>query len=53
MNTGIVIVRIMFCGGVIGARAFTGMSEARKWARKVMRMGRNEADGPQLEVEYN
>ena len=53
MNTGIVIARILFCGNVIGARAFPGMDEAREWARNVMRMGRNESDGPQFTVEYS
>ena len=52
MNT-IVIVRVLFCSKVIGARAFPGMGEARKWARKVVRMGDTEPDGPQFEVEYS
>ena len=55
MNTNdvIVIVRILFCGNVIGARGFPGKDKAREWARKVVGMGRNEADGPQFEVEYS
>ena len=52
-NEGIVIVRVLFCGSVIAARAFPGMGAAREWGRKIVGMGRNEADGPQFEVEYN
>ena len=55
MNTNdvIVIVRILFCGNVIAARAFPGKDKARMWARKVAGMGRIEPDGPQFEVEYS
>ena len=53
MKDGIVIVRVLFCGNVIGARAFPGMNGAREWARKVEGMGRIERDGPQFEVEYS
>ena len=53
MTDGIVIVRILFCGNVIAARAFPGMNNAREWARKVVGMGRIERDGPQFEVEYS
>ena len=53
MNTGIVIVRVLFCGSIIGARAFPGMNEAQEWARKVTKMGNVERDGPQFEVEYS
>lgn len=53
MNTSIVIVRVLFCSNVIGAKAFTCMDEARKWARKFTEMGRIEKDGPQFEVEYS
>ena len=53
MNTDIVIVRVLFCGSVISARAFPGMNEARCWARKVEGMGNVERDGPQFEVEYS
>ena len=52
-NAGIVIVRILFCGNVIAARAFPGSGEAREWARKFTGMGRIERDGPQFEVEYS
>lgn len=52
-NDGIVIVRILFCGNVIAARAFPGMNGAREWARKVEVMGDAERDGPQFEVEYS
>ena len=52
-NDGIVIVMILFCGNVIGAKSFAGMGEARKWARKVVGMGRLEKDGPQFYVEYS
>ena len=52
-NDGIVIVRILFCGSVIAARAFPGMNWAREWARKVEGMGNVERDGPQFEVEYS
>ena len=47
----IVIVRILFCGNVIAVRAFPGKDKAREWARKIEGMGRNEAAGPQFEVE--
>ena len=50
---GIVIVRILFCSEVIGARAFPGMDAARTWARKVVGMGNMGRDGPQFEVEYS
>ena len=53
MKDGIVIVRILFCGTVIGARAFPGKDKAREWARKVAWIGRIERDGPQFEVEYS
>ena len=53
MTDGIVIVRILFCGNVIAARAFPGMNNAREWARKIEGMGRIERDGPQFEVEYS
>ena len=49
----IVIVRILFCGNVIAARAFSGMNGAREWARKVEGMGNVEPDGPQFEAEYS
>ena len=49
----VVIVRVLFCSEVIGARAFPGMGEAREWARKVVGMGRIERDGPQFVVEYS
>ena len=49
----IVIVRILFCGNVIGARAFPSVHAARKWARKFTEMGCLEKDGPQFEVEYS
>ena len=52
-NAGIVIVRILFCGTVIAARAFPGSGEARAWARKFTCMGNVERDGPQFEVEYS
>ena len=52
-NDGIVIVRILFCGNVIAARAFPGMKGAREWALKVEGMGNVERDGPQFEVEYS
>lgn len=52
-NDGIVIVRILFCGNVIAARAFQGKDKAREWARKVEGMGLIEKDGPQFEVEYS
>ena len=53
MKDGVVIVRILFCGTVIGARAFPGMDAAREWARKVVGMGNMERDGPQFVVEYS
>ena len=55
MNTNdvIVIVRILFCGNVIAARAFPGKDKARMWARKIEGMGNVERDGPQFEVEYS
>ena len=53
MTDCIVIVRILFCSEVIGARAFPGMGEAREWARKIEGMGTAERDGPQFEVEYS
>ena len=53
MDKGIVIVRILFCSNVIGAKAFTGMDKAREWARKFTEMGMMEPDGPQFEVEYS
>ena len=53
MKDGIVIVRVLFCGNVIGARAFPMMDKAREWARKVVGMGDMERDGPQFEVEYS
>ena len=49
----VVIVRVLFCGTVIAARAFPGMNAARMWARKVVGMGNAEPDGPQFEVEYS
>ena len=52
-NDGIVIVRIMFCGNVIAARAFPCIDAAREWAGKVEGMGRIEKDGPQFEIEYS
>lgn len=39
MESGVVIVRVLFCGSVIAARAFPGVGAAR--------------DGPQFEVEYS
>lgn len=53
MKSGVVIVRVLFCGSVIGARAFPGMNEARVWVRKIEGMGNMEPDGPQFEVEYS
>lgn len=53
MKDGIVIVRILFCGNVIAARAFPGMNVAHEWARKVEEMGNVEPDGPKFEVEYS
>ena len=54
MEDCIVIVRIMFCGVVIGVRAFDpGKDKAREWARKIEGMGNVERDGPQFEVEYS
>ena len=53
MKDGIVIVRILFCSEVIGARAFHGIDSAREWARKIEGMGNVERDGPQFEVEYS
>ena len=53
MTDGIVIVRVLFCGNVIAARAFPGVDAARTWARKVVGMGNMERDGPQFEVEYS
>ena len=50
---GIVIVRILFCGNVIAARAFPGMNGAQEWARKAEGIGNMELDGPQFEVEYS
>ena len=49
----VVIVRVLFCGTVIGARAFPGMDGAREWARKIEGMGAVEPDGPQFVVEYS
>ena len=51
--TDVVIVRIMFCGNVIAARAFPGVDAARTWARKIEGMGNVERDGPQFVVEYS
>ena len=48
----VVIVRVLFCGNVIAARAFPGKDKAREWARKI-EMGNVERDGPQFEVEYS
>lgn len=53
MTDGIVIVRILFCGNVIAARAFPGKDKAREWARKIEGIGDAEPDGPQFEVEYS
>ena len=53
MKSGVVIVRVLFCGNVIAARAFPGMNAARMWARKIERIGNMERDGPQFEVEYS
>ena len=53
MKDGIVIVRVLFCGTVIGARAFPGKAAASMWARKIEGMGKVERDGPQFEVEYS
>lgn len=53
MESGVVIVRVLFCGSVIAARAFPGVGAAREWARKVEGMGLMEQDGPQFEVEYS
>ena len=53
MKDGIVIVRILFCGTVIGARAFPGKDKAREWARKIEGIGNVERDGPPFGVEYS
>ena len=53
MTDGIVIVRILFCGNVIAARAFPGKDKAREWARKIEGIGDAEPDGPQFEVKYS
>ena len=53
MKSCVVIVRVLFCGNVIGARAFPGMDGARGWARKMEGMGNVERDGPRCEVEYS
>ena len=53
MKDGIVIVRVLFCGTVIAARAFPMMDKAREWARKIEGMGNADPDGPQFVVEYS
>lgn len=53
MKNGIVIVRVLFCGEIVVARAFMGMAKAREWARKIEGIGDAEPDGPQFEVEYS
>ena len=53
MKSGVVIVRVLFCGEIVVANAFMGMDKARTWARKITGMGRIERDGPQFEMEYS
>ena len=53
MKSGVVIVRVLFCGEIVVANAFMGMDKAREWARKIEGMGNVERDGPQFEVEYS